>query len=198
MTNSELSNSRKFQWSKWLVMGVILVPMLVAYIVYETGLGIPTGTINKGVLLNPPAQLDSLALQDIDEKPTTIAQLPPKWRLVVPAMSGCDESCVEALYVTRQVHTRLNEKYTRVERVFLVANLDAATEQLLAAEHANIHVLKVEQKAWEALLAATNFRQGRYLMMDPDGFLMMYYQDQHTGNDLLADLKRMLKFSREH
>ncbi|MFC6755230.1 hypothetical protein, partial [Halorubrum tibetense] len=91
MTNSELSNSRKFQWSKWLVMGVILVPMLVAYIVYETGLGIPTGTINKGVLLNPPAQLDSLALQDIDEKPTTIAQLPPKWRLVVPAMSGCDE-----------------------------------------------------------------------------------------------------------
>ncbi|MDN3638031.1 hypothetical protein QWY82_04320 [Simiduia curdlanivorans] len=198
MTNAEIPAVRKLQWSKWLVMGVILVPMVVAYVIYETGLGIPTNTINKGVLLNPPVQIDSLELRDRDNQPMTMAQQPQKWRLLVPAMSACDDACVEALYITRQVHTRLNEKYTRVERVFLVADLDSATEQLIATEHANIQVVKVDPSAWAALLAQTNYAQGRYLMMDPDGFLMMYYQDQHTGNDLLADLKRMLKFSREH
>lgn len=198
MTDSKPTNPRKFFWSKWLVVCAVFVPMLFAFVIYETGVGIPTGTINKGVLLTPPQQIDSLELTDLNGHPYKISEQPHKWHLVVPATSLCDEACVNALYVTRQVHTRLNEKYTRVDRLFLVSDLDSATAALLKAEHKNIKVAKVDPEAWARLLADTNFERGNYLMMDPDGFLMMYYQDQHTGNDLLADLKRMLKFSREH
>ena len=198
MTDSKPTNPRKFFWSKWMVVCAVFVPMLFAFVIYETGVGIPTGTINKGVLLTPPQQIDSLELTDLNGHPYKISEQRHKWHLVVPGTSLCDEACVNALYVTRQVHTRLNEKYTRVDRLFLVSDLDSATAALLKAEHKNIKVAKVDPEAWARLLADTNFERGNYLMMDPDGFLMMYYQDQHTGNDLLADLKRMLKFSREH
>lgn len=195
---SESKTKIKTQISKILVAAVVLVPMVVAYVIYETGVGIPTHTINKGVLLTPPQQIDDIVLRKLNGDIIKVANLDKKWRLVVPEMDVCEESCKQSLYVTRQVHTRLNEKYTRVEHLLLVPQLDPVLADYLKTEHRNLQVLLVEPQAWSDLLSATNYENGRYLMMDPEGFLMMYYQDQHTGNDLLADLKRMLKFSREH
>ena len=187
-----------FQWSKLLIVATILLPMVAAYWIYQTGMGIPKGTINKGDLLQPPVQITELTLQSAAGDAISFQTLEKKWRLVVPAFGSCDAACMDSLYVTRQVHTRLNEKYPRVER-WLVTNIeDPAFLALLAKDYPHIGIHYASAQDWQRLVGATSNKHGNYFMMDQNGFLMMSYSQAHTGNDLLADLKRMLKFTREH
>jgi hypothetical protein len=187
------------RWQKLLVVATLLVPMVAAYLIYQTGIGMPTGTINKGNLLQPPVNIDELTMFSDSGAQLDFSTQDKKWRLVVPAFGACAEQCREALYVTRQVHTRLNEKYPRVERWLVTDINDPAFRQLLANEYPRITIVNVAADQWHSLLSESVESDPDYLMMDQNGFLMMGYQRaQHTGNDLLADLKRMLKFTREH
>lgn len=201
ITNTDKNTASNSQptsrWPKFLVVCAVLVPMVAAYIIYETGYGIPTSTINKGVILNPPVQIDDMGFTTVEGKSVHFADQARKWRLVVPAFGGCDAGCKSALYTTRQVQTRLNENFARVERIVIADEVDQNTQAFLDAEHVQVKVFLTSLENWQARLNSTNYQAGGYLMMDQNGFLMMFYDQQQSGNDLLADLKRMLKFTRE-
>lgn len=181
------------------ILLAVFGPMLIAYLVFKTGIGMPTSTINKGVLLSPPQQLDSLRYWAESGEGYAFTDQPGKWRILIPSEGICDEVCAQNLYVTRQVHTRLNDKYHRVERVFINLNdkLDNAARELLNNRYPQVKILSVDPQKWKAMLAQTNWHQGQYLLVDQENFAMMFYTQTQTGNDFLADLKRMLKYSRE-
>ncbi|UTA47905.1 hypothetical protein L1F30_17340 [Simiduia sp. 21SJ11W-1] len=198
LSAQDIAPKARGQWSKILIMATIVVPMVVAYVVYQTGFGMPAGTINKGELLVPPVQITELALTN-SEGAINFASEQKKWRLLVPAFGHCTGACEQSLYLTRQVHKRLNEKYPRVERWVLTDIAKPAFTDLLAAEYPGAKVINTDKAAWASLLATTNQPNGHYYMMDQNGFIMMAYNTElHTGNDLLKDVKRMLKFTREH
>lgn len=194
LNDAHLEPASRRNQSSYLIMAAIFGPMLAAYVIFKTGIGIPAGTINKGVLLAPPVSLEAL---------TQFADYPEsagKWRLLVPVFGPCEQACEQALYLTRQVHLRLNEKAPRVARL-VVADphfITEAFEQRLAEQHPGVLLLPLPADQWQALIAGSNWQDGQYAMVDQAGFMMMFYQSQHTGNDLLTDLKRMLKLSREH
>lgn len=194
LNNTASGSERRRNKSSYLILAAIFGPMLAAYVIFKTGIGIPTGTINKGVLLAPPV---SLAL--LDDMPD-YQQSADKWRLLVPVMAPCDQACEQALYITRQVHLRLNEKAPRVARLVLAdpRYLTDEFRQLLADQHPGVALLPLTAEQWQSLIAGSNWQEGQYAMVDQSGFMMMYYQSAHSGNDLLTDLKRMLKLSREH
>lgn len=186
------------------VMLVVLLPMLIAYGVYFTGIGMPTGTINKGDLLTPPVPISEWQLRTQSGEAWNLEEQPTKWRLLIPGAASCDQACKDNLYLTRQVHIRLGEKGLRVERYYLLTDdsLSRSLSEHLEQEHATVKVLHVDQKAMRASLANTNLpgdpvEEGRYFLMDQEGFVMMGYDAEQSGNDLLKDIKRMLRYSYE-
>lgn len=184
----------------YLMLAVILGPMIAAYLVFKTGLGIPTGTINKGQLLSPATQLFDLTVTDTNGATVDWNQFEAHWRFLVPIMAECAADCEQALYLTRQVHKRLNEKYPKVERWLLIDRALWTPElaHKIADEYQDSKTLFVDAANWHRWRANTNDQDALYYMVDNKGFAMMFYQRQHTGNDLLSDIKRMLKLTREH
>ena len=75
--------------------------------------------------------------------------------------------------------------------------------EFLQREHPGLRIMRVSEARLAALLGATNLAtrppggDGHYYLMDQRGFLMMAYHREHTGNQLLADIKRMLKITYE-
>ncbi len=186
------------------VMLVVLLPMLIAYVVYVTGIGMPEGTINKGELLTPPVPISDWQLRTQSGEAWDLEEQSTKWRLLIPGDASCDPACKENLYLTRQVHIRLGEKGLRVERLYLLteSSLSDSLSKHLKQEHATVKVVQLDEKAMGASLANTNLpgdpiEEGRYFLMDQEGFVMMGYDPEQSGNDLLKDLKRMLRYSYE-
>ncbi len=187
-----------------LVIATIALPMLAAFLIFHSGIGIPKATVNKGELLLPAKSIAELPLRDTQGQALNILEGDKKWRLLIPAYGHCGQSCQKSLYLTRQVHVRLGEKASRVERFYLNldAIMDAETEGYLNREHPRVKRVHIQRSDLEAFLANTNasgdpVTAGRYFLMDQEGFVMMAYTPKHDGNQLLTDLKRLLKYSYE-
>lgn len=204
LTPLEQQQQRRGRIMGFAIMMVVMLPMVIAYGVYVSGIGMPTGTVNKGDLLNPPQAISELNLHQLDGSPWQINDHKRKWRWLIPGTKECAKPCQENLYLTRQVHIRLAEKARRVERIYLLLDdeISPETEAFLASEHPHMPVLKVMpeqlQKAMVSGTVPENFvSEGRYFLMDQEGFVMMSYTPAHTGQQLLDDIKRMLKYSYE-
>ncbi len=184
-----------------LMFGIPLLIMASAYLVYTTGVGIPAGTSNKGVLINPPLQIG-----DIESlQPQPFPQADNKhWFFLIPASGDCDQLCRERLYKTRQIRTALGKHTHKVQRVYLNlagAAPNAELQQFLDSEHADLQVINVSQQQFADLLGSVatppSAVEQAFYVADPQGFIMLYYSAEHTGKETLSDMKFLLKFSQE-
>ena len=194
-------------WTRWqgaLVVMAISLPMLLAYVIFKTGWAMPTDTVNKGDLLTPATSM--VALQVTDSQGEELDWLAGKklWRMVVVADNACDETCMQQLYTSRQVHKRLSDKSVRVERVFLntAPSYSHELQAKLEAEYPRLKRYSVSSAQWSQAMAATSAAEqplnGHHIYyIDQQGFAMMSYQPSHKGADLLDDIKRLLKYSYE-
>jgi cytochrome oxidase Cu insertion factor (SCO1/SenC/PrrC family) len=186
-----------------LIILIVVAPMGIAYTMYQTGWGVSANTTNKGILLSPPVALNELTLT---KNTSVLAELfldkqsAKRWRLLVPVSADCTEACQKNLYTTRQVHIRLAEKAYRLERVLLA--LDALPLNLqtqLQQEHPNILLANSSHenfKQWISAAANSNENaEDYYYLVDQGGLVMMQYDVSHTGQDLLDDVKKLLKFT---
>lgn len=207
MSNAQPSKKapqkKRGQLQALLLMLVVALPMIAAYVVYHTGWGMPEGTVNKGRLLAPPLAITELAPQQ-QGKPWDLTQEPNRWRFVIPGGATCNKTCMDNLYLTRQVHIRLNEKAERVERIYLL--LDDSLSPELAAhmnkQHPKLRVITANPATVRQALKGNNLGDnpvaaGRYFLMDQQGYLMLSYTPEHSGGELLKDIKKMLKTSYE-
>jgi cytochrome oxidase Cu insertion factor (SCO1/SenC/PrrC family) len=183
-----------------LIIAIIALPMLTAYIMYKTGWGIPIDTSNKGTLLQPARAIGELALNNQDDILVRLIEDENKrWRILVPITKECDEICQNHLYISRQVHIRLAEKAYRVERILLrLDSLSVDAIDNLKQEHpetimvdSNIDALNQWLAVSKLPLSAENY----FYLVDQDGYAMMYYDVDHKGQDLLDDVKKVLKFT---
>lgn len=161
------------------------------------------GTSNQGELLKPMVAIEQLELRNGAGETWLFKDQPIKWRLIIPVASSCNKACREALYLTRQVHVRLDKKSTRVERILLNLDqaLDAETQNLIDREHRYLKILDGSKDAFAQLLVDTNAdwqtAQTQVFIVDQNGYAMMYYTSEHNGADMLSDLRHLLKYSPE-
>lgn len=195
---------RRSKIMAWMVIGVITVPMLAAYVIFKTGLGMPAGTVNKGELILPATSMESLQVINIDSESVDWLKTPSagfKWRLIVMGDGQCTDICEAQIYKARQVHKRLADKARRVERIYLStsAQLDPAFAELMALEYPRMSIGLVESSVVAALFANTNQTDvtggEKIIVVDQQGYAMMSYSEQHTGGEMLDDIKRLLKYS---
>ena len=204
-----------------VIIVIVTAPMLLAYIMFQTGWGVSSNTTNNGELLTPALPIQELQVMTEDKvfenlfsgqffdeaavnknsvnKNTENKSSAKKWRLLVPVTAACSDVCQKNLYTTRQVHIRLAEKAYRVERIILsLDELNPTLLQQLNNEHPN--TLRVSSRAnlFSQWLAPANIAESAeqyYYLIDQEGFAMMRYDVSHTGQNLLDDIKKLLKFT---
>ncbi len=187
----------------WLVpVGLMAIAALV-YALVQSG-QISIGSKNHGELIQPPIQLGKLAPTTDKEADSELSELwAGHWTLVVRGGSECVDACAEALYLTRQIHVRLDKNANRAQRVYLSEQpLSAALQQQIQQDHRYLkHALASKEQLAEldaALVAiGPDKAPARFFLVDPQGWAMMAYSDQHEGGLILQDLKHLIKFSRE-
>lgn len=209
MNNEQMTNAddtkkiiKRNRFFGILIIFMVVAPMGMAYIMYQTGWGVSSNTTNKGLLLNPPLPIQELILSQDDTLLTALfsdTQASKKWRLLVPVTSRCADICQKNLYTTRQVHIRLAEKAYRVERIILsLDELPVTLNEQLDKEHPNTLRPQMSSTYFSQWVAPANIEgavEDYYYLVDQEGYMMMRYDVSHTGQDLLDDIKKLLKFT---
>lgn len=186
-----------------LIIGIPVIGILLttAYYFYLVNQGVQLGSHNQGVLISPPKELASQTLSSNDA-PYQWLTPEKKWSFMVVAGADCDKSCVDKLYLARQIRSAMGKHQRRLQYVYLNlgGQLTEQTKTFLKEEHPQIIVVDVDGDAvtqWfqsEApaldILNAANF-----YVVDPASWVMMYYTDEHTYKEVIKDMKFLIKNS---
>lgn len=206
---STAAPTRRSALQIWLILGISASVLLGTFLIFphseEQRQRLLTflGTSNKGVLLKPAVSLAGLPFTDQAGEPLSLSAQKPHWRLLIPVADGCAKACRDTLYLTRQVHVRLEKNAHRLERILLNigAPLEAETMDFLKREHPRLIVLNSARGSFEGVLARTNGAwspaTAHTYVVDPNGVAMLYFKPQHSGGDVLADLRHLMKYSSE-
>lgn len=196
------TEGKKRSWQIPTLFAITVLPIVAAYVAYFTGIGVPKDTVNEGTLITGAGNIKELL--HVAEGDLPALEHNRKWRLFVPISTPCNDECQQLLYVSRQVHIRLAEKADRVERfaVNLSGDDGAAFLASIAKEHPKLSSFSVNHREFASWISSTNIPQNAsahpyVLLVDQVGFAMMFYDIKNDGNQMLKDIKRVLRFSPE-
>ena len=186
-----------------VLAALFLVPLAFAFWLYYGSDGWrPSGSTNKGELLDPPRPLPDAHLPLAGGSPTDDEDvLRDKWTVVYIGDGACDEHCRKSLYLSRQTRIALNKDADRVRRVFLVTGTCCDFDYLEAEQQDLIVAIPTGQQG-ALLLQAFQVQDelpvdaaGRTYLVDPLGNLFMSYPPGTPDKALLQDLRKVLKLS---
>lgn len=179
------------------IVGVFLLPFLVAVLWYANIHDWGYETIAHGRLITPPVTLAPPPLRYAIGH----GRLPPsyfrgRWTLMYIGRPDCLPDCREALYATRQIRLAMGVDITRVQRIYLVMGRPTKTG-FLEVEDPDLTVVDAATPAGRRfvarLLRLARARLGRDIyVVDPEGRLMMTYPAGADPMVLLHDMQRLL------
>ena len=197
--NSEAKPTSQ-RWMLILLLVVCIGPFVLAwYFINFTDIG-SDGTKNHGQLINPPRPLDNWALTTLDEEPRP---LHGKWTFFYIAENGCESECEAMMEKLRLVHSASGKYSLRIQRVVAFADVQShltAQQQEAYPRLFSLSKQDVDMKQVLAQFALTSddtpVSAGRLYLIDPLGNLMMAYDKDISKEDILDDVKRLLRYSR--
>ena len=185
-----------------LVVVMFVSPLILSWYVfnYSDFIGM-RGMSNKGDLVVPTKSIPDLALIDPFNAKRKDS-LYGEWNLVY-VDDFCEKTCMDNIYLMRQVHASMNKHSLRVQKVLLL------TDQLVGELKENLIEFKGQQFIdidlinVDALLNKFRLKHaddpenaGRIYIIDPRGNLMMSYAPNVNPGDIYKDLKKLLRSSR--
>ncbi|MES3006566.1 MAG: hypothetical protein V4751_02225 [Pseudomonadota bacterium] len=212
--NANLKN--KIKLTVLLLITALPVTMATLSFRSATDSGEVSATSNKGHLINPPADITALVVQDQNDDPVfrnfeeTIASLPEDqeyeirpWLLLYVTANQCEASCKERIHYMQQLHVTLGKDMQRVRRYYLHASDQAIPTDIadhfrvefpsMGIAYSNAAALEQNMKAAGVELTLTS--ESYIVLVDPVGNVMMYYTDENTPQDIMTDLETLLKYS---
>lgn len=149
---------------------------------------VDAGITNEGYLLPTPASLAELGVQP----PAAGAG---KWRIILISPEACLKPCLDAARRIGAISILLGKDGGRV--LPLLAS-DTATENLPPglARWQRLAVDRARLRSMLATQGITDTMQHYALLADPLGNIVLFYQTERIGSELLTDLKRLLRLSR--
>lgn len=185
----------------YLLTFLFFGPLLAAgllYFVFPQWL--PQARTNYGELINParPAP-NALLLQSVDGGQVGIEALRQRWTYLYVGAETCDQVCQDKLYQFRQIRTRLNDKRSRVQRIYLAPSAAAlpALKQQLDAIHPDLQFYAPAAPGaglatfLHAPGTAAGTAQAMYLFDPHANWLMVYPADADSAG-ILRDTKKLL------
>lgn len=175
-----------------LLAAIFIGPLLIAFMLYFKGDALqPEGRTNHGELLEP-----IVAIRDSLPESPVLQQTEQHWVLLYANDQACDESCRESLYALRQTRLMIGREMDRVKRVFL-HGAELPDTVFLEAEHKGLDVIRDDQ-LFELLRnkKPPQLASGGYYLIDPLSNVVLYFSPDTDPQDVVSDVKRLLKLSR--
>ena len=204
-----------------LIAGIPLTMILMAswlwYFVVQGDIDLigVVGTANNGTLLNPPRQLKELTFRDDAGAEFIWEDLNRRWTIVVPHEGPiCDELCERRLYSTRQIHIALGRDFKRIQRVMVndlpITAISVAMPEVdippknfednelsnyIATVQPGLTALEIDNQTFAAIFPELSDQPNQWFLVDPEGWIMMRFDDSLDYKAVLTDLKFLLKHS---
>jgi len=177
-----------------LVFALFAGPPIVAWLMIQADWR-PSGTVNNGVLIQPPQPIEEAKLVCAGGEPFGKADYAGLWTLLVVPAGPCDALCVETLDLVRRVRIALNQDMDRAQ----IALVQAEGEPAPAVTVPGLRTLRGERAVRESWYGQAEMAAADVMVqvVDPQGFRMMTYAAPLNGKGLLKDLKRLLRVSNE-
>jgi cytochrome oxidase Cu insertion factor (SCO1/SenC/PrrC family) len=192
---------RRAPWPLILMILVFAAPVVATWFYLFFPQYLPDSRSNRGELLSPPVPLPgTMALVDREGTPLDPGSLEGDWTLVYISDGACGEACIERLTHLRQIRLALGEGRGLVGRLLLVADADLPGDPaVMDGAFAGMKAAGTDRGGRAALLAALGADEialGGVYILDPRGALMMRYAVDAAPEDILKDMERLLKGSK--
>jgi cytochrome oxidase Cu insertion factor (SCO1/SenC/PrrC family) len=185
--------------SLWALLIVFALPVLAAWFLYFNPEYLPAGRSNRGELIEPLVTLPTdRALSTPEGTPFAMDALSGRWTLVFLTQSPCTAACENKLGEVRQIRLALGESRLSVERLLLLTGPSPPSSKL-AGDLAGTQVALLSPEATRILLPQLGPDKApldRIYILDPLGRLMMRYAPEAPPKDVLKDMERLLKASK--
>lgn len=185
-----------------LVVVMFVSPLVLSWYVFNfTDYLEMRGMSNKGNLVEPVRPVGDLALIDPfnDERNDSLYG---EWNLVYVA-GVCDKTCMDNIYLMRQIHSSMDKHSLRVQKVLLLTSQSVSSlkgklvefkgQQLIDNDLINVNELLNKFRLNDV---DDPLKMNRIYIVDPLGNLMMSYEPNVNPRDIYNDLKKLLRGSR--
>lgn len=163
-----ISQSKNYTTLLFLILS-FFVPIVASYFLYYHHAHFNLKTTNKGVLVNPPVDIQNLWYKPSDIK---------KWQVVyVPNNDVCDTECEQVTYTLNQIKKALGKNSDRVVIKRVLPEVPFSREQIQPMAKENFSI------------------QNKVYLVDPKGNLFMYYASTSDPMNILKDLNHILEVS---
>jgi len=170
-----------------MVVAVFALPIILAKFALN-GDWLATGVTNKGNLLTNELTLEQLGIDK--------SAFENQWLILYPLPESCNLDCQKTLETVHNTYVALGKEMPRVSPVALYQN-EFSGEQL---QH-------ISQSKWQLLAMPTATKQrinkAQVLIVDPLGNVFLSHQIPNDmeqlpqfGKQILADMKKLLKYSK--
>ena len=186
-SNSNKSNPKKSRRSLFLVLAAFALPIILAKVALE-GQWLDMGVTNKGTLLTNELTLEQLGLNTTDFE--------QHWLIMYSLPEQCSTHCQKTFETVHNTYVALGKEMPRVFPVALYQN-ELSTKQRQ----------KISQSKWQLLAMPEQAKQQivkpQIFIVDPLGNVFLSHQlPENTeqlpqlGKQILADMKKLLKYSK--
>jgi len=182
-----------------VITALFVLPLVAAWLMYSGAIEFePAETRNLGTLVEPPVPVSLEGLVPADPARDPAFESARHWTIVHALPAACGPACEDAVTALRQVHRAAGREQTRL-RILVV---HSARAEIDAERIGAIYPLfLLARDADGALLGelgriAGGDAAGNSYLLDPLGNIMMLYRAGYDPNDLKADLKRLLTWSK--
>ena len=178
------------------LFAVFFLPIFIAFALnVELPGWLPFGKTNYGNLVQPASQLEVSGLRRIDDAPDPAGLLQGTWSLLYIESAACLEACDKAVYRMRQSRHAMGKDMDRIQRLVVApAGHAAETAARLRASDPAIMVLAAHRDWLERPRPGKG--EAEIYIVDPQGYLIMWYRADADPGGLIKDLKRLLKISK--
>lgn len=184
MSSSELNKSRR---SMLILLAVFIIPIVLAKLALNQQ-WFNYGVTNQGQLIDNELTLAKLGLN--------VDNFDHQWLMLYTLPVTCDEQCEKVLVSVNNTYIALGKEMPRVKPIALTQ------QDLSPAQAKKINIKKWHIQAMPAL-AKVEITQSQVLIVDPLGNVILSHippksheQLPHFGKSILADFKKLLKYSR--
>lgn len=202
-----MSNEAAARSNKISILLIIAIPLLgvvitTLYYFWVVNYNIKLGSTNVGTLIAPPKQIGDITLLQENHETYRWNSKGDKWTFLVVGLDECDDDCRQQLYLTRQIRLALGKYMPRIEDTYLSLNgtVSEETRHWMQQEHPQLQLLTTDSdvaRAWfqqkEPQLDLLN--SATFYVVDPMGWVMMYYTPEQDYKAVIKDMKFLLKNS---
>jgi hypothetical protein len=181
----------------FLIAVICAAPMVLSYVLLNyTDIGRAGGTTSHGNLIEPPRPLPDLPLRDAAGSGPD-GRLHGKWTIIYVSR-GCDDRCQAALRAMQEIRLASGRRMHRVQRLLVTYGGGAEGVETppgqLVVDGALLDGMD-EGRSFRLAPGDDPLRAGRLYLCDPMGNLMMSYPEGTYQQNIVDDLKHLLRYA---